>query len=243
MAEATSDDTPQPSSHDTPHELSPDNMIRLLRHVMAELSVTQQAKSRDLITELRAVVQDFSAISQTQLQHSREMDKAREEMAVQLIHLKDIDQRLEAGFQHSVSAMVDALKPMLQERLDRIQRETHQGMADLHQHAYALRQAGKRLPWKFTSAIVVALLVALVGIWVSIGYNVWRENRHLKADLVRLSRFEALVYGLDRYLLETHYRTLSPEAREQIDTIYRDAGHLPPDAKKRRAAQANRAGL
>ena len=49
MAEATSDDTPQPSSYDTPHELSPENMIRLLRHVMTEWSVTQEAKERDLI--------------------------------------------------------------------------------------------------------------------------------------------------------------------------------------------------
>jgi hypothetical protein len=209
---------------------------------MTEWSVTQEAKERDLITKLCAVVQDFSAIAQTQLQHSREMDKAREETAVHLIHLKDIDQRLEVGFQHSVSAMVDALKAMLQEGLDKIQRETHQGMADLHQHAYALRQAGKRLPWKFTSAMIVALLLALGGIWVSIGYKVWRENRHLRADIVRLRRFEALAYGLDRYLLETHYRTLSSPVREAIDQIYRGAGHIPPDAKKRRDAETARPG-
>jgi hypothetical protein len=116
-------------------------------------------------------------------------------------------------------------------------------MADLHQHTYALRQAGKRLPWKFTSAIVVALLVALAGIWVAIGYNVWRENRDLKADVKRLRRFEALVYGLDRYLLETHYRMLSSQVRGEIDQIYRGAGHIPPDAKKRRDAETARSGL
>jgi len=47
---------------------------------------------------------------------------------------------------------------------------------------------------------------------------------------------------LDRYLLETHYRTLSSQVRGEIDQIYRGSGHIPPDAKKRRDAETARSG-
>jgi hypothetical protein len=241
MAEAPDDTTPE--------RLSAAIMAEL-RQIREQLTGVQAAPGEAWLERLASQVDDLTALTTLQREHEREFANVRQETTRQLARLQDIDARVETGFKQvtaevtsQVAAEVlDGLKPELQERLERLQRETHQGMADLNQHAVALRQAGKRLPWKFTSAIVVALLVALVGIWVSIGYNVWRENRHLKADIVRLRRFEALAYGLDRYLLETHYRTLSSQVREEIDKIYRGAGHIPPDAKKRRDAETARSG-
>jgi len=241
-------------SDGTPHGQSSEAIMAELRHIREQLTALQQAQGDAWMDRLANQIDDLTALTTLQREHEREFAKVRQETSMQLARLQDIDARLETACKQVseqvaaevkmgvTSDVIAGLKPELQERLQGIQRETHQGMADLHQHAYALRQAGKRLPWKFTSAIVVALLVALAGIWVAIGYNVWRENRDLKADVKRLRRFEALVYGLDRYLLETHYRTLSSQVRGEIDQIYRGSGHIPPDAKKRRDAETARSG-
>ena len=240
MAEVPDDTTPVPSSA---------AIMDALRQIREQLTAVQQAQGNAWMDRLSEQVDDLTALTTLQREHEREFAKVRQETSMQLARLQDIDTRLETAFKQVgeqvasevkagvISDVIDGLKPELKERLEGIQQETHRGILDLNQHADALRRAGKRLPWKFTSAIVVALLVALGGIWVSIGYNVWTKNRKLKTDMVRLRRFEALVYGLDRYLLETHYRTLSPAVRGEIDVIYRDAGHIPPDAKKRRAAK------